>query len=370
MGESRTEHEALSRDFVAELNRSITEHWASQRRALAHLGNEISPMFDALERLSNGGKRMRALLAYWGWRSAAYATGRVPDSGADPVTLGMSLELFHAAALIHDDIIDRSDTRRGAPSVHKGFERLHQREGWHLDAGRFGMAAGILTGDLCLASSEELFGSLSEFSPHFAAARTRFNLMRSEVMAGQYLDVQEEAVGPGYEPEHAVNRAMNVLTYKSAQYSVVHPLVLGALLGGADSALTAGLEEFALPVGKAFQLRDDVLGVFGDPQVTGKPAGDDVREGKRTVLIAHTLAAATPQQREWLGRELGRADLSAQDIDAVRRLMEDTGALAATESLIDQLRVQAEQALRSLNVDELTRAALSDVAVGAMSRAA
>ncbi|WP_081737882.1 polyprenyl synthetase family protein, partial [Arthrobacter sp. H41] len=283
------------------------------------------------------------------------------------VTAGIALEFFQAAALIHDDIIDRSDTRRGAPSVHRQFSIQHRNARWHLDPERFGASSAILAGDLCLAFSEELFTSACE-GLDCASARPIFNRMRTEVMAGQYLDLLEEAVGPDQTPDAAAERALNILRFKSAKYSMERPLMLGGALAGAGPELLEAFSSFALPLGEAFQLRDDVLGVFGDPAITGKPAGDDLREGKRTYLIARTLGASDARGRAMINSLLGRPDLSDADVAELRGRIEESGALAHTEQLIARRSADAFLALDGLPIDDLPAAALRALAEAAVTR--
>ncbi|WP_285724031.1 polyprenyl synthetase family protein [Psychromicrobium xiongbiense] len=348
--------------FLEGVAATLQEFLEEQRRTLSRISGDATALVDSISALASGGKRMRALLCYWGWRGAGgSATG---DSTI--LTAGASLELFQAAALIHDDIIDRSETRRGAPSVHRQFRTVHQQQGWALDAERFGEAAAILTGDLCLSYSEELFANIQV--PDGARARQIFNLMRAEVMAGQYLDILEEVAGPRRGVQGAVERAQAIVRYKSAKYSTEHPLVLGGALAGAPQTLLESYSAFALPLGEAFQLRDDMLGVFGDPETTGKPAGDDLREGKRTVLVANTLQRADRAQAHFLDQNLGREDLSSADIERIRALMTDCGAVAATEALIDRYSAQAAEALAGLSLDDSSRTALEAMAYAAVRR--
>lgn len=335
---------------------------AEQAAILAGISTESLVLLDAIRQLTGGGKRLRALLCYWGWRAA----GGAPAAPA-VVTAGVALEFFQAAALIHDDIIDRSDTRRGAPSVHRQFSIQHRNARWHLDPERFGVSSAILAGDLCLAFSEELFTSACE-GLDCARARPIFNRMRTEVMAGQYLDLLEEAVGPDQTPDAAAERALNILRFKSAKYSMERPLMLGGALAGAGPELLEAFSSFALPLGEAFQLRDDVLGVFGDPAVTGKPAGDDLREGKRTYLIARTLGASDARGRALINSLLGRPDLSDADVAELRGRIEDSGALAHTEQLIAGRSTDAFLALDALPIDDLPAAALRALAEAAVTR--
>ncbi|WP_434991875.1 polyprenyl synthetase family protein [Arthrobacter sp. Ld5] len=353
--------------FRSSLTRTIEDFLAEQRTVLASISGEALPLISSIATLTSGGKRMRALLCYWGWRAA----GGSPLA-SEPVTAGTALEFFQAAALIHDDIIDRSDTRRGRPSVHRQFTARHADAGWHLDPERFGVSSAILAGDLCLAFSEELFTASCSATPADAGstARTIFNRMRTEVMAGQYLDLLEEAVGPDQTPAVAEERALNILRFKSAKYSMERPLMLGGALAGADDALLAGYSAFSLPLGEAFQLRDDVLGVFGDPSVTGKPAGDDLREGKRTFLIARALKASSGTGRARINAMLGDTSLDADGVDALRALIVDSGALAHTEQLIGQKSEEAFSALGDLEVDPVSLHALRLLAEAAVTRTA
>lgn len=350
--------------FRSALTSSIEEFLDDQRAVLAAISGESLPLISSIATLTRGGKRMRALLCYWGWRGAGGSA-----TASAPVVAGTALEFFQAAALIHDDIIDRSDTRRGRPSVHRQFTAQHTDAGWHLDPERFGVSAAILAGDLCLAFSEELF-TASCSDPASGAARTIFNRMRTEVMAGQYLDLLEEAVGPDQTPADAEARALNILRFKSAKYSMERPLMLGGALAGADEALLAAYSAFALPLGEAFQLRDDVLGVYGDPAVTGKPAGDDLREGKRTFLIARALGAGDDQARAVINAMLGDTTMDGDAVEELRALITASGALAHTERLIAEKSAEAFEALSALPVDGMSRRALHLLAEAAVTRSA
>jgi geranylgeranyl diphosphate synthase type I len=350
--------------FRSSLTQTIEDFLAEQREVLAGISDESLPLISSIATLTKGGKRMRALLCYWGWRAA----GGSPSASA-PVVAGTALEFFQAAALIHDDIIDRSDTRRGRPSVHRQFTARHSDAGWHLDPERFGVSAAILAGDLCLAFSEELF-TASCPDATAGAARTIFNRMRTEVMAGQYLDLLEEAVGPDQAPAVAEERALNILRFKSAKYSMERPLMLGGALAGADDAVLRSYSAFALPLGEAFQLRDDVLGVFGDPEVTGKPAGDDLREGKRTFLIARALGSSGGKARAGINAMLGDTSLDDAGVGMLRGLIVESGALAHTERLIAVKSEEAFSALAGLGIDAVSRRALHLLAEAAVTRTA
>ena len=356
----RTEQAA----FVAAVAGELTDFLTTRQSLMVAISPDIDPIMGSISNLVTGGKRLRALMCYWGWRGA----GGDP-AAAEIVTAGSALELFQAAALIHDDIIDRSDTRRGGPSVHRRFSQLHHAQGWALDSERFGQAAAILTGDLCLSFSEEAFTDIGEQAAAGSRARLIFNLMRAEVMAGQYLDILEEVAGPVRDRAGAVTRAQSIIRFKSAKYSTEHPLALGGALAGAPDDLLRGYSAFALPLGEAFQLRDDVLGVFGDPVTTGKPAGDDLREGKRTVLIALALGQASTAESAFIDAKLGSPDLGDADVAEIRRIIEESGALQATEVLITEFGAAAYDALEQLPLDELPKTALRKLAEATVSRA-
>lgn len=375
--------EALEREQNAYLNAFNTlmaEFFAAQRELLEGISPETLPLLEAIESLSTGGKRLRALLSYWGWRGAGGAPVTENRGTWSIVKAGMAVELFQTSALIHDDIIDRSGTRRGAPSVHKRFEAAHEQNNWRGDAFNYGLTGGILAGDLTLAWSAEVFASLGESAIYGSPARTIFDRMRSEVLAGQYLDVYSEVLDTE-DVASALQRALNVIRFKSAKYSCEHPFTVGgalalqarALESGAgaiseEHPVLAGYRAFGLPLGEGFQLRDDELGVFGRPEVTGKPAGDDLRGGKRTVLVALTSAALSEQEAALLHDSLGNPNLSDEQVERIRELMVSSGAFAEHERLIEQKSRAVFEALDALELDELVRAALSDIVDRALRR--
>lgn len=313
---------------------------AHQRTVLAPLGEDVSEMVDAVDRLVRGGKRLRAAFLYWGYRAAGQ-----PDSDA-LVRLASAMEFFQAAALIHDDVMDDSDTRRGMPSAHRVFSDAHTVRGWDGDPDRFGLAGAVLAGNLCLGWTDELYATSGLPADHLARGRGTFDLMRTQLMAGQFLDVVE-SVRPWREvaATERIERAERVIAYKSAKYTIEHPLLIGARAGGAAESDASALSAYGLALGHAFQLRDDLLGVFGDPVETGKPAGDDLREGKRTVLIAHTLATAGAAAGR-VESLLGRPDLTTGEVEEVRHVMTDSGAVETVEARIAALAQSARTHLR------------------------
>ncbi|MFB4307843.1 polyprenyl synthetase family protein [Actinomadura sp. GTD37] len=328
-----------------------------QRPALLAISDDLGPLLSALDALLGGGKRLRPAFCYWGWRAAG------GENVAGIVAAAASLELLQASALIHDDVMDSSDTRRGQPSAHRRFEALHRAQAWPGDAAAFGGGAAILLGDLCLAWSSEMFETCGLDAERRLRGRAVYDLMRTEVMCGQYLDMLEGTRGLA-----TVATALRVVEYKSAKYTIERPLHLGAALAGARPDVTGALTGYGLPLGIAFQLRDDVLGVFGDPAATGKPAGDDLREGKRTVLIALTLERASAAQAAAVQRRLGDPALDRPGVDELRTIIEETGGLAACEAMIDRYQREAEKILGSAPIAAEARDALAELAVAATTR--
>ena len=323
-----------------------------QRVRLSDLGPELSPFLDAAQAYVTGGKRLRAAFCFWGWRAA----GGDPD---DPgiVRAAASLEWLQASALVHDDVMDGSDVRRGRPSAHRSFEARHRDANWVGDSEQFGVGGAILVGDLMLSWCGEMFDSCELDRRRIVDASRYLDLCKSEVVGGQFLDLVGQSTGV-----NSIEQAMRIVRFKSAKYTVERPLHVGAALAGGDDALLSALSAVGVPLGEAFQLRDDVLGVFGDPDVTGKPAGDDLREGKRTVLLARAFENANGEQVRVLSDSVGRPDLTPPEVDALRDIIASTGALAAVEEQIATLEARVSSALGDAPIrDEEARAAIDEL---------
>lgn len=361
-----------------DVRRAVDGHldrWlADQRALLTELASASVEMLDAAARMLAGGKRVRAALCYWSARAHGAQQGSAAALAA--LRVGAALELFQAAALFHDDVIDDSNQRRGAATAHRHFADVHARRDWSGDPRRFGQAAAILLGDLCLIGAEAEFAAALPGLPGAAAGRAReiFDLMRTEVSVGQYLDIRAQAQPWGLDPAADLAAARTVIRRKSARYSVEHPMALGAAIAGADDAALDFCGEVGLPLGEAFQLRDDLLGVYGDPAVTGKPAGDDLREGKRTVLVAvalrRALAAGDDGTAELLRSKLGAADLGADDVAGLAEAVAATGAPDEVELLIEELAAPALAALGGSALAEPGRRQLTELARSAVRRQA
>ncbi|MQA96711.1 MAG: polyprenyl synthetase family protein [Streptosporangiales bacterium] len=352
-----TPHPSPASGLRAQVDAELRAFLARQRPGLLEIGEEMGPVLSALEDLLAGGKRMRPAFCYWGWRGAG------GDDRPEIVTAAAALELLQASALIHDDVMDGSDTRRGQPAVHRRFAAMHDGLDWLGSCDAFGEGAAILLGDLCLVWSDELYQSCGLSGAALRAGRPVFDVMRTEVMAGQYLDLVEQARGAD-----SVAAALRVVTYKAAKYTIERPLHLGAALAGRLDELGAVYSAYGLPLGVAFQLRDDVLGVFGDPVLTGKPAGDDLREGKRTVLVAMTLEAAPSAAAAEFRARLGDPALDDAAVARMREIIHDSGALTSCERMIDDYAARASAALEHTTVAGDAHSALADLAIAATAR--
>jgi geranylgeranyl diphosphate synthase, type I len=319
---------------------------------LNSISTELTPVSDSLSSfLLDSGKRLRPLFAYAGF----LASGGSLDK---PVVRAMaSLELLQACALIHDDLMDGSDTRRGKPSIHRHFESRHVQDDLDGFAPHYGLSAAVLLGDLALVWSDQMLNSAGLTTAQFTSLLPYYNEMRVELMAGQFLDIHEQT-----QKTTSVDRSMKIARYKSGKYTIERPLHLGAAMASAPSEIFTALSSYGLPLGEAFQLRDDLLGVFGDPSVTGKPAGDDLREGKRTALIAMTNDRQSEAQREIARKYFGKPDLDAQGVAVLREIIESTGARAELESTIERLTDQALTAAQSAVFTEDGNAMLVELA--------
>ena len=314
-------------------------------------GPEMAPLLTTLRRLLSNGKRLRAQLCVAGWHA-----GGGHRSSSMATTTAAALELFQAFALIHDDVMDASDSRRGHPSAHRALSTAYTAGGGRSSrSDAHGRSAAILLGDLALVWSDELLHSgvdpdaLARILPLVAD-------MRSELVYGQYLDLLSTDRLSG-----DVEAALRVVRYKTAKYTVERPLHIGAALAGAGRDILEACSAFALPLGEAFQLRDDLLGVFGDTAETGKPVGDDIREGKATVLLALAVQRASGDDLRLLRGLVGHPDLAEEDIFRVRAVLEATGAREHVEEMIRARRSAAVAALERAPIDAAVVAALREI---------
>jgi geranylgeranyl diphosphate synthase type I len=327
----------LLEGFREILERELAGWFDAKRRDAAASGSaEMLELIDGLEQLMvHGGKRLRPALVHFSYR----ACGGAAESEVTP--LALATELLHTYLLIHDDIMDHAEVRRGQPAAHVRFRDAHRARGLHGDAGDFGLSVAILLGDLAHTWAVELAtvaaaGSSPELAHAFAA-------MSQEVIGGQYLELLVAQRRQAREEE-----LTRVLRLKSGCYTAERPIQLGAILAGAPETVRAALCRYGSAIGEAFQLQDDLLGMFGDAGTVGKPVGADLKEGKFTFLIHHALSAATPEQRRAIEAALGDAALPDIEVARVQRILEETGARAAVDRMVEQRLDAAREALDGL----------------------
>jgi len=317
----------------AVVNDRLEVHLGRALDRLRAMHPDLGPLADELRAfVADGGKRLRPVLVLLGHQIA----GGDPDDAVGPA---LAVELLHTCALLHDDLIDAADTRRGRPATHVAFATRHRDLGYGGDPDRFGAAIAILLGDLAFVQADEAFLTTSLPDDRVLAGFRAFNDLREEVMAGQALDVIAAA-----SRSTDLDKALTIATLKSGRYSVTRPLQLGAVLAGAGDDVVGTLQDVGDPLGLAFQLRDDLLGVFGKHGETGKSVAGDLAEGKRTVLIAEAAARLPAQDWQGVERALGRPDLADADVEQVRALLRDCGAVDAVTARIDDLADRARAA--------------------------
>lgn len=329
-------------DVPLGVNEQLTEFFNAQTRTIEDIGGPVVAAVDYLrDFVLGGGKRIRPV---FGWAGFVGAGGLETQLEAPEAVFRSlcSLEFIQACALIHDDIIDASDTRRGNPTVHRAVEASHHTHHWRGDGAVFGRNAAILIGDLALVWAEDMWRYSGLSNAGLARSAEAWRGMRTEVIGGQLLDISLEAQG-----SESIDLANKVNTYKTAAYTIARPLHLGAALAGASERTIAAFRGYGHDIGIAYQLRDDLLGVFGQPEITGKPAGDDIREGKRTVLFATALAnldASDPTAAERLRAGIGTAT-DPDELQALADLIRQSGAEAAVEQ---EIAARTESGLQHL----------------------
>ncbi|MBW4704172.1 MULTISPECIES: polyprenyl synthetase family protein [unclassified Micromonospora] len=354
---------AFARDLVDDVDGTLSAFLAREVDALTEIDAAMGG-FAATARdcVLAGGKRVRPTFAYWGWRGVVGGDAPLPTV----LPALAALELLHTFALVHDDVMDASDTRRGLPTVHRAAAARHVTAGHTGDPGRFGESVAVLIGDLCLVWADRLLAHATVPPTRMLEVRRCYDQMRVETIAGQYLDV----LGENDAANWSVDRALRVARYKTASYTVQRPLLFGACLAGTepDAPLIAAYTRYGLAVGEAFQLRDDLLGVYGDPAATGKPAGDDLRTGKPTVLLMLARQLATGGQRRALERA-GTA-VGIREVARLADIVADTGAVGRVERMISDRVTDALAALETASIDETARTALTGLATAAATRRA
>jgi geranylgeranyl diphosphate synthase type I len=305
----------------------------------------VEPLDSLATFVLSGGKRLRPAFCHWGFVGAG-------GDPADPaiVDAGAAFELLQAFALVHDDVMDGSDVRRGARTAHLAYGDRHQRAAWRGEERRFGEGVAILLGDLAHVYADRL---VPRTHPDVQAV---WDELRTELNVGQYLDLVGTASG-----DVDLAAARRIARYKSGKYTIERPLHLGAALAGRFGALAGPLSAYGDPLGEAFQLRDDLLGAFGEATVTGKPVGDDLREGKPTPLLTMALTAADADQAAVLA-QVGDPDLTDAQVADIQRVLLATGATDQVEAYIAALAESALAALATIDVTDEARAELDALA--------
>ncbi|MFB6550524.1 polyprenyl synthetase family protein [Streptomyces sp. NPDC056405] len=322
---------------------------------LVAVDDALAPVAEQLRNAAGHGKRLRAAFCYWGWRAAGQ-----PDSEA-LVRAAAAMELVHAAAVVHDDLIDDSALRHGLPTAHVALEAVLTRDG-RCRARGAARSLAMLVGDHLMALAGQLFATSGLPAAYLARARGLWAALARELIAGECLEI----LHTGSRPD--TGTSLKVVRYKTAKYTVEHPLLIGGLLAGAPTALRDTYSAYGLPLGEAFQLRDDLLGLFGDPAHTGKAGLDDLRAHRPTALLAETWRAADASQRERLRQVLGRSDLDGNHLREVRDLMLELKAPQRVERMIVARVERATRALDAAGTSPQARRALRELAQRATAR--
>ena len=304
------------------------EHWKSVDESI------VPPLLALSNFISNGGKRLRPAFCYLG----AKLMGS-DDNSENLINAACCLELLHNFALVHDDFMDRSDLRRGAPTVHKFLESMYNDGNHTGDIEHFAASVAILAGDFAFTYADTFARDLPK------KCLDVYDILKVELFAGQQMDIDA-----GYRSNVTKEQISKIAQYKSGKYTIERPIHLGALIADENAPLEK-LSEFGSPLGEAFQLRDDILGTFGDKNTTGKPVGDDIREGKFTLLIASAIENANEKELEILSRR-GAVDISEEEIIAISKVIQSNGALDDVEKRIQLLYNDSMEALEKINPND------------------
>ncbi|MFI9103206.1 polyprenyl synthetase family protein [Streptomyces fildesensis] len=339
--------------FKARIDEVLTGFVAREADELLAIDADLRPIADEVEAAVADGKRLRAAFCYWGWRAAGQ-----PDSDA-LVRAAASMELVHAAAVVHDDIIDDSRLRHGRPTAHVALRTALRPRAHTKSAAR---SLAMLVGDLLMSLAGQLFVTSGLPAAYLARARPLWAALARELVAGECLEILRTGAVPD------TDQSLKVIRYKTAKYTVEQPLLIGGVLAGAGERLREGYSSYGVPLGEAFQLRDDLLGLYGDPDRTGKDGLDDVRAHRPTALLAETWRLANDEDREQLSGLLGRRDVGADGLEAVREVMSRLKAPDRIEQMIRRRVEEATDALHEMPIPEYAQRALTTLAQSASAR--
>lgn len=343
---------------VREAVLAAVAEFLDSRCAQALPGSRVDIAEDVLRTLLADGKCLRSTFLYLGWLSGAHA-----ESAA--IRAAGSLEFLHAFALMQDDVMDGSPMRRGRASAHRAFQDWHHRRRLPGSSARFGESAAILLGDLCLVWAEQMLRESGLPEDALARAWPRYDAMRTELAVGQFADlVNDSSVFP------SLDDVLDIARRKSGNYTVRRPLEIGAALSGCDERTLTALGDYGVAVGEAFQLRDDLLGVFGHPETTGKPSGSDLASRKATTVVVAAYQLGGGSQRRHLEHLMTSTDLRDDDITRWQRLIAEIGTVEWMEELIDRRLTWALHRLDSASLDDDVRSALASMAAACTERVA
>jgi geranylgeranyl diphosphate synthase type I len=332
---------SLIESFRQRLDDRLSAWFSDKAQTIGQFAPEAEELLHTLSDLVlSGGKRLRPALVYYTYRGC----GGTEDESVFP--LALATEFLHTYLLVHDDIMDHAELRRGRPAAHVRFRDLHREQGWRGDAEHYGKAVAILVGDLAHVYALEAFSRAAAGSPHQAELARSFFALEEEVIVGQHLEMRVALL-----KEVEERTLEEVLQLKSGRYSVERPIQLGALQAGTPPDQLAALSRYGAAVGEAFQLQDDVLGMFGDPDKVGKPVGGDLIEGKLTFLAHYALQMTAADERSLVEQALGNPDLSPEDIDRVCQVMRQCGALDRVRQLIGERLATAREALEQIDLE-------------------
>lgn len=341
--------------FKSRVDEVLRRYVAEEADHLVRIDGALEPVAAQLEAAVLDGKRLRAAFCYWGWR----AVGQ-PDNDA-LLRAVASMELVHAAAIVHDDLIDDSPLRHGRPTVHVALRKA--RGPGRRSAGT-ARSLAMLVGDLLMSMAGQLFATSGLPAAYLARARPLWSALARELIAGECLEILRTGAAPD------TGQSLKVIRYKTAKYTVEQPLLIGGTLAGAGGPLLEGYSAYGLPLGEAFQLRDDLLGLFGDPARTGKANSDDLRGRRPTVLLAETWRMADAEDRARLDQLLGRGALTGGTLEAVREVMVRLKAPERVEGMILARVRESLDALHDMDVPAPAETALTALAHSASTRAA
>lgn len=334
----------MTASILKRVDAALSESLSSFAQVCASIAQETDQLARVVDKLGRGGKRIRAQLCCCGWRAAGG-----PDSDTI-ISIATALEIFHLFALIHDDLMDRSTLRRGVATAHVQLAQLHIGRAWRGDADHFGSSAAILLGDALQVWADAIMGSVALPAERGDALRAAYGEMRLQLMAGQYLDILAEC-----RDQLSIRDAMRVARYKSGCYSVADPLRLGAVSAGADETLVSALGRIGEPVGEAFQIRDDIVGIVGRPSASGTSIGDDIKNGKHTIVVTAALARCNDSQGRRLRTLLGNTHIGDDDMAEAVNIIRESGAVEFARRAIASRMRTAQSRLADLPADEVTK---------------